>query len=541
MRIALYARKSQESDDRQIQSLDDQIAALTALAAREGLTIHETFVESKSAKAPGTRPEFARMLETIEAGRIDAVLTWSISRLARNPVDGGRIAYLLQTGRLAYIRTVEKTYRPEDNALLMSIETGMATSFVQGLSRDTLRGMRSKADAGWLTAHAPVGYSNNPATHEIDVDPVRFPLVRKGWDMILNGGATLQDVRRELVRLGLTSPRKGPLRPLSCSSVYRIYSNPFYCGRFAFQGQLRPGRHIPMVTEAEFEEAQARLGRPVRTKRRRHEFALSGLLRCGACGCGVVAERKVKRYSRTERTAEYVYYHCTGGRGCSKRGIREDELLDAFAREFWRVRMPESFAEWAREELARQANEEAGRAAVGDKEVQRSAETNRERLARLSDRWLDGEISRAEYEETKERLAARMRAADRDLALVRTREARLFALIDRKLGAACRAGSFEDEEAGCRRGMVLSLGREHFLTLGKPDIRLSLVMQKIAAFERLRDGSETPKAGDLVPSNSIWGAFINDIRTSARLELEEEDQREATRAGKERPNPPVSA
>ena len=86
MRIALYARKSTEQEDRQVQSLDDQIRELTKLARRESLTIVETYHESKSAKAPNNRPEFDRLMSAIDEGRIDGILTWSINRLSRNPV-----------------------------------------------------------------------------------------------------------------------------------------------------------------------------------------------------------------------------------------------------------------------------------------------------------------------------------------------------------------------------------------------------------------------------------------------------------------------
>src|SRR5690606_25881060 len=62
MRFAIYARKSTESVDRQVQSLNDQIRELRNLASRENYTVVEIFQESRSAKAPGNRPEFDLML-----------------------------------------------------------------------------------------------------------------------------------------------------------------------------------------------------------------------------------------------------------------------------------------------------------------------------------------------------------------------------------------------------------------------------------------------------------------------------------------------
>ncbi len=52
----LYARKSSESEDRQVQSIDDQISRLKELAKTLNLNIKEILTESKSAKKPYCRP-----------------------------------------------------------------------------------------------------------------------------------------------------------------------------------------------------------------------------------------------------------------------------------------------------------------------------------------------------------------------------------------------------------------------------------------------------------------------------------------------------
>ena len=61
----LYARKSSESEDRQIQSIDDQIKRLKELAVNQGLNIKKIYTESKSAKQPENRPVFAEVLARI--------------------------------------------------------------------------------------------------------------------------------------------------------------------------------------------------------------------------------------------------------------------------------------------------------------------------------------------------------------------------------------------------------------------------------------------------------------------------------------------
>ena len=71
----IYARKSTDSEDRQIRSIADQLAELRELAKKENIDIVDTLVEKQTAKKPG-RPVFAEMLKRIEAGEATGILAW---------------------------------------------------------------------------------------------------------------------------------------------------------------------------------------------------------------------------------------------------------------------------------------------------------------------------------------------------------------------------------------------------------------------------------------------------------------------------------
>ncbi len=95
----LYARKSEESEERQILSIEAQLTELKIFAARENIHIKETFIEAMTAKKPG-RPKFNQMISRIEKGEAQGIIAWHPDRLARNSIDGGRIIYLLDTGHI---------------------------------------------------------------------------------------------------------------------------------------------------------------------------------------------------------------------------------------------------------------------------------------------------------------------------------------------------------------------------------------------------------------------------------------------------------
>src|SRR5947199_238114 len=86
-RYIIYCRKSSESDERQIQSLGDQINTIMPFVQQKGLSIvGEPLQESKSAKSPG-RPLFNQMVNMIEKGKANGIILLNPTRLSRNTVD----------------------------------------------------------------------------------------------------------------------------------------------------------------------------------------------------------------------------------------------------------------------------------------------------------------------------------------------------------------------------------------------------------------------------------------------------------------------
>src|SRR3989344_8665812 len=84
MRYFLYARKSTDDRDKQVHSIEDQLAVLRKLATKEGLQIVAEFEERQSAKVPG-RPVFNDMLARLGRGEAQGILCWEIDRLPPPP------------------------------------------------------------------------------------------------------------------------------------------------------------------------------------------------------------------------------------------------------------------------------------------------------------------------------------------------------------------------------------------------------------------------------------------------------------------------
>ena len=186
MNYFLYARKSTDVEDKQVLSIESQLAELRSLAKRESLEIVAEFVEKQSAKKPG-RPVFNDMLQRIQTGEAQGIICWKIDRLARNPVDGGQMSWLLQQGVIQHIQTYDRSFLPADNVLMMSVELGMANQYIRDLSVNTKRGLREKARREDFPGPAPVGYLNNPRTKTIMVDRRKAPIIKSAFELYAGG------------------------------------------------------------------------------------------------------------------------------------------------------------------------------------------------------------------------------------------------------------------------------------------------------------------------------------------------------------------
>ena len=264
----IYTRKSYESKDTRILSIESQMAELKELARKLGLSVSKIFRESQSAKEPG-RPIFNETVKRIYKGEAKGILCWKLDRLARNPIDGGSIIWEMKQNDLEII-TPSQTYSyKEDNLILMYIEFGMAQKYIDDLSRNVKRGLKTKAEKGWLPGVAPLGYLNDKygekGEKKIIRNPESFELIKKMWDLMLTGAYTppqILEIANEKWGFRTRKFKNIGGKPLSRSVIYKIFTNPFYSGSFEYQGQLYRGSHEPMITVEEYD----RVGEPLRKR-----------------------------------------------------------------------------------------------------------------------------------------------------------------------------------------------------------------------------------------------------------------------------------
>ena len=471
----LYARKSSESEDRQIQSIDDQVNRLKQLGTSLNLNIKKIYTESKSAKKPNNRPVFDEMIKRIENGEADGILCWHLNRLTRNPIDSGKLSWLLQQRIIKSIQTIERQYLPDDNVLLFNVETGQANQYILDLSRDTKRGMLKKLNAGWQTGVAPLGYLNDKENKTIIKDPERFNLVRKMWDLMLTGNYTppkILDITNNEWGFKTRKFKRIGNCPLSRSGIYKIFTSLFYAGIIENAGIQYQGAHEQIITLEEYDRVQFLLGRKGKPRPKRHEFAFTGSIRCGVCGCLYTAETK-RKLLKSGEIRKHTYYHCTRKttkiKCDQKYNIKTNDLDLMIEDEIKKYTILPEFLEWALEGLNKKNdNEIENRTKIYEMQHKNLVKSQKEldELTRMRYRQL---IDDETFIKEKNTLQIKITQMKESLRQTETRAEKWIELTEKtfKFATYARVAFLRANKMG---DAGLELKKEILLTIGKTPI-----------------------------------------------------------------------
>ena len=284
-----YARKSSESEDKQMLSISSQLDEAKRIIEYYKLpNFIEVFQESKSAKKENVRPEFMRMIEMVEKGIIDSIVCWKLDRLARNMSEGGALIDLISSGTLKAIITHDKVYYPTDNVLLMSVEFGQGKQFVKDLSVNVKRGQEKKARMGIPHGVATLGFLNDKTEEKGNrnwiVDDIRLKSIKVLLDMFLTGTYSAGKLHRHaILSLKLTTVKRKRIggELIALSRIYEILKDSVYAG-FFYQGGERYelDQKLPrLITEEEHNKIKMILSKKNIPKVQHHFTTYSGFLR----------------------------------------------------------------------------------------------------------------------------------------------------------------------------------------------------------------------------------------------------------------------
>ena len=237
IRVAAYCRVS-TAEEAQVGSFEMQVQhfqlVIDSNPRYELVRIYAD--EGISGTSINKRKEFQEMIEDAQAGKIDLILTKSISRFGRNIVD------ILTTLRLlsglnppVAVNFESEGINTSDgkNNLVISILSALAELESQQKSIAIKEGIRYRMQEGLykFTVRNTIGYYRD-YTGQIKIEPAEAEIVRYIYDSFLEG-ASPQDIADALTEQGISSP-KG-MDTWKAATIKGILSNEKYCGDVLYQ------------------------------------------------------------------------------------------------------------------------------------------------------------------------------------------------------------------------------------------------------------------------------------------------------------------
>ena len=322
----LYARVSSKDQEREGYSIPAQLKLLREYARTHDFRIVREFVDVETAKCSG-RKQFGEMVCFLRQNSdCRTLIVEKTDRLYRNFRDCVTLEDLDLEIHLPKEGQIISKDAKSQAKLVHGIQVVIARNYIENLREEVRKGMREKAEQGIYPSYAPFGYRNNRLERTIEANPEKAPIAQRIFEFYATGNYSLSSLRKAIaVETG---------RAFAKSYLERLLKNPFYTGLFTWEGKTYQGKHTPLISSELFERVQDVFRGHNRPKYRKHQFAFSGLLRCGYDNCLVTAEMKKGRY---------VYYHCTGYRGkCLLPYFREEDLGERLGTILENIRIPDS-------------------------------------------------------------------------------------------------------------------------------------------------------------------------------------------------------
>ena len=318
-RVAIYTRKSTGKGlERDFSSLDAQREAceqyVQSQASLGWALMDERYDDGGFTGASMDRPAFVRLLEDIDASRVDVVVVYKVDRLSRSLLDFAKMMDRFNQAGVAFV-SVTQSFSTADamGRLTLNILMSFAEferEMIRERTRDKIAGARRRGK--WTGGRAPFGY--RAVDKKLVVERSEAEMVQALYALYLEKRSALEVARHlnEAHRIPGRPALEKEAPPLgrrwSKNAVLRALKNPLYAGFIAYDDVLYEGEHEAVVNRATFQKASAFLktqgdGQGGAVNRDLH--VLRGLLQCGVCQSAMTPASTTKKNGQ-----RYRYYRC---------------------------------------------------------------------------------------------------------------------------------------------------------------------------------------------------------------------------------------
>ena len=209
LRVCAYCRVSTDNEEQlnsyqsQLKYYDEKINSKSEWQFA-GIYADEAITGTLDFK----RTEFMRMIADAMSGKIDMILTKSISRFARNTLDTLKYVRMLREKNIAILFEEENLNTTTGaGELMLTILSAMAQQESENISSHVLLGLKMKKDRGELIGYnGCYGYNYNIETKEITINEEEASIVRYMFERYVEGIGS-STIAKELTAKGIKTPK----------------------------------------------------------------------------------------------------------------------------------------------------------------------------------------------------------------------------------------------------------------------------------------------------------------------------------------------
>lgn len=349
-KVAAYARVSTDSDE-QFTSYEAQIDYYTQyIKARDDWEFVQVYTdEGITGTSTKHREGFKQMVADALEGKIDLIVTKSVSRFARNTVDS------LTTIRQLKDKGVECFFEKENiwtfdgkGELLITIMSSLAQEESRSISENCTWGQRKRMADGRVSVPFDhfLGYERGE-NGELVINEEQAKTVRLIYDLFLQG-LTPHTIANRLTAMGILTPRRkakwnqGTVRSILTNEKYKgdalmqkCYTADFLTKKQVPNNGVLPqyyveGDHEAIIPPETFELVQQEM---LRRNNRGNRYSgvdiFASRIVCGECGSyyGAKVWHSNSKYRRIIYRCNHKYHD---GKTCSTPNLTEDEIKSSF-------------------------------------------------------------------------------------------------------------------------------------------------------------------------------------------------------------------
>lgn len=340
-RVAIYMRLSKDDGDKEeSESIVNQRKILKSFVKENHYSLYNEYVDDGYSGTNFNRPSFKKMINDIEAGKVNMVITKNLARLGRDYIETGRyIETYFPERNVRYIAILDDvdTYL-DKNCDTVAFKNIMNDFYAKETSKNVKKTKnRKKKEGFYYTAYAPFGYKKVDKEGNLEIDVVAAEIVKRIYREFLNGKGTYQIAtllnKEKVMTPGLvmemtsvTNNLTGTTNIWRHTTIKRILTNPVYIGtivqnkykKISYKSKkmiklpqdqytITPNHHKAIIDEEVWQRVQLIFKNNKGTQIKNEDVLLKPFLYCSHCHNKMAVRSKKDKYKDKITVRRYVY------------------------------------------------------------------------------------------------------------------------------------------------------------------------------------------------------------------------------------------